>query len=365
MSSIDFDNPFRPELTKMIPENISEYISIFDKRNHDWAARKYSPEAYKQWLEQKIFYLFNERQDVYDIEGALVEIGKTVLKPRFLCVRRVNVYENSSRFYYFNDICWVETDQRKACEMLRSEIFDYLKTVNIRAAEFLMNEKFCNKIVERNIYDNLSIPYDKVPQRNYRKFVAANGTLIGDGETGEYFLRPSLPDDLEFSFNDVEVKGFTYDDLQIQTLLTWLNQIFRDRKSTFNFLDNLRTAITGAPRGAIWYGTGDNSKTTMKILVNKVFGDLIKIADDVKDEDILRTVKDVVISNSSNIFSKGNLHHHERFVFKGRWSDVADPDNDVYLRDSKFTENVSELASAFLWLILHYLADIIYLADTI
>lgn len=374
MSSTEVEIPSKHELDAMIPKNVSKYIHPSDKRNPSWAARKYAPEAYKQWLERYISYLFKDCQDKYDIEDALVAVGSIILKSRFLCVTRMISCRQMSQFYYFNDICWIETDEQKACQMLRLEIFDYLKTVNTQAAEFLMNEKFCRKSVKRIIFI-LSIPYNEDPQRNFRKFVAANGTLVYD-ENQEYVLRSSLPDDLEFSFNDVEVKDFTYDDPRVKTLLTWLNQIFADRNIVSNFLDNLRLAITGKPHKAIWYGTGDNSKTTMKFLVEKVFGDLIKISDKVTDEDKFPVSKDIVITNSLNKthpkiypipykpYKAYKLHHsgpykihYERFHFKGRWSDVADPDNGVYLRDCKFAENVTELAPTFLWLITHYVAS--------
>lgn len=311
----------------MIEPTMLEYLhsnSKYGVRSYAWAARQYSPELYRQWLHQRVSELTDEE-----------EIYTLILQPCFAAIIRDSSDEISS-FIKFDGTRWIKSNRYSIESFIKKEMDQ----------DFTYSDKFP--------VSKLSITSAKIVEFDIRSngLVTPTGTIYLE-EDG-FIVRPSLPDDFQVSRAAVSLTDLSWDTEEVQQILTWLGQAFYDKEIIMTFLNHLRSVIVGKPERVAWYGAGNNSRHCMRLLVEDVFGDYFSI--ELSDHYYNRLTLgyacndldyDIVIANEMS----DNWSNRDKIYFSGRWDEVADVDNQVFLSDPNFGEYVSNLAPAFLWIL--------------
>lgn len=304
-------------------------------RSYAWAARTHSPIEYATWLRGLVARLLSNCTDEYVIKQLLQEISIIALRPYFFAINGEICY-----IQRFNGIFWVDAEISDAEKFLRSEIYQFVLSVNPTAARIMRSFNF-RKIVKYVFSKDLAIPDNS---DGFDDFVTLSGVL--KLEDGAYVLKPTAPDDMYFSGSDIIVEEFTYGDPDVQKLLTWLRQIFLDRDVTIEFLNHIRGGLTYNIPEAVWHGIGSNSKSSMQKLVNCVFGEYMVTRFSFGPDEC----HDIFVTNDT----PDKFPDRAEFHFAGRWVDdvnKVDPANGIFLRDPEFYKNIEYLAPAFLWLL--------------
>ena len=337
-SAIPACSVFEPMLTPATLEYLRSKPELYGYRSYAYMAQQESPEAYRAWLEQQEDKIFLTVYPVF----ATAPYGDG---------------SGRSDIYHFDGVSW-------RCDS-KTTMYCFIRT-NLPSSRELKSETALARIVGDLLESKRLEMTDEEKCRFYgdpENFVIRNGTLVL--EDGQFVLKPSLPDDFQNYYSDIEWSTYDFDSPLVKELLAWFRKAFGDVGTVFSFLDYARSVLSDKIEPAFWYGTGENSKSSMLKLFHQTFGHYFHSSSEInytariwynphwipgKDT----SQKKITVKDSFNDQSNISITNIEPilpehappcriFTFVGRWEGDE--------RDPYFHKKIPKLAPAFLWLL--------------